>query len=262
MDLFFYENKHEISADYFTVEENRDFSFPMHMHRCFELIYVLEGSLEVHIERETYRVSTGEIILIKPNRIHDLRTTDTSRHKLCIFSPELIAAVSGKLMKYRLPSPVLREIPDLYRELFLRVDEGATTAGIKGFLYCLCDLYCKELDLTAEDASSRNDHLVRNVFLYVENNMHLPCTLEGVAGALGYSASYLSRTFCAAVGIPFKAYVRKIKINFGCYLLENTDEHVTDIVSRCGYTSVATFNHNFKEQMSCSPTEYRRSKRR
>lgn len=262
MDPFFYENKHEIGADYFKVEQGRDFSFPMHMHRCYELIYVLEGSMEVRIERETYPVSAGEMILIKPNRMHDLRTSKASRHKLCIFSPELIAAVSGKLTKYRLPSPVLREIPNPHRELFLRVAEDATTAEIKGVLYCLSDLYCRTLDITDEDVSSGNDHLMRNVFLYIENNMHLSCTLEGVAGALGYSASYLSRAFKAAVGISFKSYVRKIKINYACYLLENTEEHITDVVSRCGYASVVTFNHCFKEQVGCSPTEYRRSKRR
>lgn len=35
MNSAFYELKHEISADYFTVERNSNFSFPLHMHRCY-----------------------------------------------------------------------------------------------------------------------------------------------------------------------------------------------------------------------------------
>ena len=83
-------------------------------------------------------------------------------------------------------------------------------------------------------------------------------SLTAIAEALGYSDSYLSRVFGEAVGIPLSAYVRQVKINRACYLLKNTRKSVTDIVSQCGYTSVATFNHNFHELVGCSPTVYRK----
>ena len=61
--------------------------------------------------------------------------------------------------------------------------------------------------------------------------------------------------------MSYTAYVRQVKINRACYLLKNTGVSVTDIVNQCGYVSVATFNHNFKELIGCSPTEYRKKKR-
>ena len=61
--------------------------------------------------------------------------------------------------------------------------------------------------------------------------------------------------------MPFTAYVRHVKINRACYLLKNTNAGVTDIVTQCGFLSVATFNHSFKELTGCSPTEYRRKNR-
>lgn len=261
MNSFFYECKHEISADYFTVEQNRNFSFPMHMHRCYEIILVLEGAMKIRIEMEEYSVGAGDLILIKPNRMHDLRTEGYSRHKLCIFSPELIAAISGRLTKYTLSSPIIRDLSEPYRALFSEISEEATLSGIKGVLYCLCDLYYRQLDLSLEDTASRNNHLIRNVLQYVENNMNQPCTLESVAENVGYSVSYLSRIFCATVGMPYKNYVRSVKINHACYLLENTEESITHIVSQCGFISVATFNHNFKDITGYSPTEYRRKHR-
>lgn len=48
MNSAFYELKHEISADYFTVERNSNFSFPLHMHRCYEIILLIEGSNDDH----------------------------------------------------------------------------------------------------------------------------------------------------------------------------------------------------------------------
>ena len=79
MKEFFYELKHEISADYFTVEEGECLSFPMHMHRCYEIILVREGAMRVKLERDEYVVEAGDMLLIKPNRVHSLETAGRSR---------------------------------------------------------------------------------------------------------------------------------------------------------------------------------------
>ena len=70
----FYEIKHGVGADYFTVERNRDFSFPLHMHRCYEAVLLLEGEMKVWIEKEEHSLRAGDMILIKPNRVHSFET--------------------------------------------------------------------------------------------------------------------------------------------------------------------------------------------
>ena len=156
---------------------------------------------------------------------------------------------------------MVRNAPRLYRDLFESIDESASVGGIKGFLYCVSDLFCKQLDLSREEVLSGKDHLIRDMLRYVEKNMNAPCSLASTAAALGYSEAYLSRVFGDTVGMSYTAYVRQVKINRACYLLKNTGVSVTDIVNQCGYVSVATFNHNFKELIGCSPTEYRKKKR-
>ena len=83
MKEFFYELKHDIGADYFTVEEAESFSFPMHMHRCYEIILLGEGSMHVRIEKSEYVLGAGDMVLIKPNRVHSIESSSDSRHKLC-----------------------------------------------------------------------------------------------------------------------------------------------------------------------------------
>jgi AraC-like DNA-binding protein len=261
MKDFFYESHRDIGADYFTAERGQDLSFPLHMHRCFEIILVLEGSMRVRVEQENFALRAGDMILIKPNRVHSLETIQNSRHKLCIFSSELIAAIASPLKRHPLTSPILRDVPRLYRELFESIEESASIGGIKGFLYSICDLFCKQLDLSREEVLSGKDHLIRDMLRYAEKNMNAPCTLAATAAALGYSESYLSRSFGDTVGMSYTAYVRQVKINHACYLLKNTGLSVTDIVNQCGFSSVATFNHSFKELTGCSPTEYRKKNR-
>ena len=59
-----------------------DFEFRMdkiqntHFHQNPEIIYVLEGSVEVEVEFEKYELGKGEILLINANKRHALRETD------------------------------------------------------------------------------------------------------------------------------------------------------------------------------------------
>ena len=123
---FFYELKHDVGAEYFTVEQGTDLSYPPHMHRCYEIILLHEGAMRVRIEQEAYEMEAGDMILIKPNRVHSLETDETSRHKLCIFSPELIAAVASPLKQHPLTSPVVRNASRPYRDLFEGIEETAS----------------------------------------------------------------------------------------------------------------------------------------
>ncbi len=257
MNSAFYELKHEISADYFTVEQNRDFSFPLHMHRCYEIILLLEGRMKITLEKQEYVIEAGDMILIKPNYIHGLKTDGTSRHILCIFSPELIAAISEPLERYHLTSPIIRNVPALYRTLFENMREDASIGGIKGFLYTVSNRFYAQLDMTAEDPNGKGKHLLREVFRYVEKNMRGSCSMQELSGELGYSPSYLSRFFYTRVGMPYSDYVRNIKISHACYLLRNTRDSVSEIALQCGYVSSTSFNRNFKQMTGQSPTEYR-----
>ncbi len=262
MNKFFYELKHEIGADYFTLERNRDFSFPLHMHRCYEIILQLEGAMKVRIEKEEYTIAAGDMIFVKPNFIHSLETEGAGRHVLCIFAPELIAAISEDLVRYRLLSPVIKNVPRLYRELFEQMREDDSIGRIKGFLYSVSSLFCEQLDFSTEDPYAHGKHLLRDIFRYVDHNMASSCSIPDVGEALGYSPSYLSRFFYTNVGMPYSDYVRNIKISHACYLLRNTRESMASVATRCGYVSSSSFNRNFKQMTGCSPTEYRQKNHR
>ena len=257
MNNAFYELKHEIGAEYFIVERNHDFSFPLHMHRCFEIILLLEGEMTVNIEKTDYILNAGDMIFVKPNFIHSLKTDEKSRHVLCIFSPELIAAISDRLIQYRLTSPVVKNVPRLYLELFENASESMNIGGIKGFLYTICDLFYDQLDFSCEDKATKGRHLLQKILLYVDENMAQSCSIQDLAQKLDYSPSYLSRFFYTNVGMPYSDYVRNIKISHACYLLRNTHQTVMEIATQCGYCSISSFNRNFKQMTSDSPTEYR-----
>ena len=174
-----------------------------------------------------------------------------------MFSGDLIAAISDPLSRYRLPSPVIRAVPDLYRDVFLHLREHRDIPTVKGFLYLLCGVFYRELDTSAEESYGGDSSLLYDMFRFIEQNVDKACTLRDMAEALKYNESYLSRLFLKCVGIPYSEYVRNIKANHACYLLRNTDESMYSIAKKCGYTTQSSFTRSFRQIIGMVPMEYR-----
>ena len=96
MNMVFYEIEHGISANHFFYERNTDHSFPLHMHRSYEMVLVLQGEMNMQIDKETYHLREKDLILVKPHRIHSYETEAGKSNEtlLCVFSGDLIAAIS------------------------------------------------------------------------------------------------------------------------------------------------------------------------
>ena len=259
MDIIFYELEHGVGSNHFLFERNTDHSFPLHMHRCYEMVLLLDGEMSMQIDKEEYVLHAGDLILVKPNRVHSYKTAEGNRSTclLCVFSGDLISAIHEPLTKYRLNRIVLHDIPALYRDLFSSIPENSDIATVKGFLYLFCALFYRELNDEAEDVFGEASDLLQNMLAYIENHVDKACTLHELSKELKYNESYLSRIFVNNVGISFSEYARSIKINNACYLLRNTNSSVYDISLKCGYATQSSFNRSFKQHIGMSPNEYR-----
>jgi YesN/AraC family two-component response regulator len=56
------------------------------------------------------------------------------------------------------------------------------------------------------------------------------CTLAALAAAIKYDMTYLSKFFVRNVGISFTEYVHQIRTSHACYLLQNTDKTILQIM--------------------------------
>ena len=92
----FYEFKHLGSPDYLKIEKGTNFSFPAHLHQCFEVVVIRSGKMTIKVDQKTFTLREKEALLIFPNQIHALESTE-SEHILCIFSPRLVQAYAAKV---------------------------------------------------------------------------------------------------------------------------------------------------------------------
>lgn len=78
---------------------------------------------------------------------------------------------------------------------------------------------------------------------------------------LGLSQRRVVEVFKTAYGMTPKAYMDDLKLKEAKRLLIETDDRVIDIAASVGFGSLATFNRFFKEQVGCSPFQYRKPHR-
>ena len=50
----FYQFNHLGSPDYLKVEYGENFSFPLHLHHCFEFVAVLSGEMQITVDKNEY----------------------------------------------------------------------------------------------------------------------------------------------------------------------------------------------------------------
>lgn len=82
-------------------------------------------------------------------------------------------------------------------------------------------------------------------------------TLEKVAGALYLSRSHLSRVFSRVTGQTFSQYLREVRLQQACRLLQTTDMTNEQIVFACGLKDLPSFYRLFRRERGATPYRYR-----
>ncbi len=249
----FYQFHHLGSPDYLKVEKGIDFSFPPHLHQCFEIIMILDGTMDVTVDGKGYTLSAGQATMIFPNQIHAMRS-ERCRHLLVIFSPRLVQAYASRLVD-RVPEDHAFW-PDGYLMDGVSKLQEAGKETRKGILYALCGQFDAGARYRERGADTKN--LLYRMFYYVEQRYAEECTLGAMAEELGYDYSYLSRYFKKAVGISFNEYVNHYRLSQSCYLMDNSDRPILQCAMESGFASIRSFNRNFKEQFGITPVQYRK----
>ena len=249
----FYQRQHSGLSEYFCKEYGENFSFPEHIHQSFEFITILSGEMRVTVDGKQYQLTSGESILIFPHQIHSL-VSNNSKHLLCIFSPEIVRAFSSKLTK-KIPENN-KFTPD--KHIVDAVDKltcDSTQIQKKGTLYSVC----AEFDASATYQSKTSDdrNLLFMIFEFVEMNFNKDCSLAELSKKTTFSYSYLSRYFKNSVGMSFNYFVNQCRINNACYILDNSDCSILQCSLDSGYTSLRSFNRNFKAFTGTTPQKYR-----
>jgi transcriptional regulator GlxA family with amidase domain len=102
------------------------------------------------------------------------------------------------------------------------------------------------------------DVRIRQAAHFIEQRLDDPPTVAAIARYVGVSSRQLDRIFDAELGIGPAAFQRRLRLDYGRWLLENSRRKVTEIAIDAGFADSAHFSRDFKQTFGYPPTRHRR----
>ncbi|WP_449241075.1 helix-turn-helix transcriptional regulator [Desulfoscipio gibsoniae] len=94
---------------------------------------------------------------------------------------------------------------------------------------------------------------------WVENHLTEDPTLKDMSSYVGYSPFYCSAKFREYMGMTYKQFLAQRRLTAAANDLRSTDDKITDIAFRYGYSSSESLTKAFGAMFKCSPRQYRKA---
>jgi AraC-like DNA-binding protein len=255
--MFFYQSDNSKLGINNDIRVFRNFNFIPHIHRDFELTYVLEGEIHITVENKVYQVKENQMALIFSNQIHAYSTPNSSKVLIHVFSADnirtFIRSIHGKIGE----TPVFscdEVIRDFYYKCLIEKNIQSNLA-IKSYLYIICDQYLASTKLV--EHKNANADILHQMLDYIASHFREDITLNSIAHELGYEPHYLSRIFGNSTGINLRNYINQYRVDYAKFILSESDEPITDIAFSCGFGTIRNFNRVFLKHVGVTPFQFR-----
>lgn len=148
-------------------------------------------------------------------------------------------------------------IHNLSSKIFTWIESSSTIAEVKKIDEDIIKEYSK-LCLFHNEKYNTYSLNIKNALLFIDINKDKPISLSEVADFISLNPDYLSRLFKKEVGINFKDYIQKIKVDLAINYLKNTNLKISEIAFKLDYCNVENFSKIFKKYQNITPAEYRK----
>ena len=250
-----------------------------HMHREFEMILVLSGTLRIACLNEQMEIPEGEMVILNPWQTHEFSTQDDSC--TCLFLqilPEVFrdyfpAASRLRFENVRISQMAPPEVQEQLRDLMFQLGNAYfSMEPLYEFVSMRRILLLFELLLRRtkwEILSSeeiQHDTIVQQrlerVMQFVQENYRKKIFLKQVAEREHLSESYMTHFVQEHLNMSFQAYMALTRFAHARQLLENTDLPIVEICHECGFSDRRYLNKICLQQTGMLPKEYRKAQAR
>jgi AraC-like DNA-binding protein len=249
-----------------------------HLHKKYEIYYLMKGTRRYFIEDSAYRVNAGDIVLVDKDEIHKTGPIGREPHSRFVlnFNPEYLSGVWGAEAAARLLSVFHSGIkvfaPPIKAQGFFESAlqnlyelSGVSTPEsdmLRKSLLTLILLRIKEsVDslLTAHaEPQKLTNKTVDRVMTYLAENYREQLSLKGIASKFYISPYYLSHLFKKFTSLSLVEYINSLRIREAKKYLETTTLKISEISEKTGFSTSAHFSRMFKQATGFAPNRYRK----
>lgn len=235
--------------------------YDQHCHSRYELIFVLEGSIQLNIEGEHFLLEENSGVIIAPLKYHIVTGNNDAYHRLILafdqdFVPLQIRQpffdsirdysvfsseqVSERFRKY---AAVLERTNSIYAPLL----DAILTEAVYGLAL--------DNPAHAEKTDSKRTDKLKRIISFIDNNLDKDILLKDVANCIYMSESAVCHLFKDEMSVSLKQYILQKKMTYAKNLL-NHGMSPSEVATACGYKNYASFYKMFLKIMGKSPAKF------
>lgn len=226
---------------------------------CHVLILVLEGTLHITSNGVQHQVQPGEYILLPAGEEH--AGHQASRGRLCYLWVHLRGcsfAQGDGACAFPETGGLADAAPVTKR--FMQVMEMSLEEP--PYPQAMMDYAASLLVMELAHACAQGQGLpvgtaARATMGWIRRNYQQPFTVQQLAQAVGYQASYLSACFRKSTGMTIVQYTNGLRLRMAKALLSNGGISIKEAAFSCGFPDEKYFMRLFKQQEGVTPTQFR-----
>lgn len=252
-------------------------SYPAHWHTALEIIMPIENSYKVVMNKITYSLNVGDILIIPPGELHQLFAPPTGLRMILLFESSLISNLKGfssilpvitqpRLISmensseiYEKEHALILNIIDEYKSNTPLHEAAIYSMVIQMFV--LIGRNHMEVDslFPAVSANKQKEYIEKfnKIFDFIDNNYTECLSLDTVSNVAGFSKFHFSRLFKQFTDMSFYDYLNQRRVKAAESLLLDPNLSITVVALQSGFSSISTFNRVFKCFKKCTPSEFK-----
>ena len=249
--------------------------FDFHLHDDYEIFILLSGDVRYFIEKTSYELVPGDVLLIRPGEIHKAAFTSNETYEriVCNFSGDIFNLLSEEghvLSKCYTERPhgeknKLMSNDDEKNELLASFEKMVMLKTYpqlwnpQMLLAVFIETMVKINRIFADESRSSPTHLqhrkLKPILDYIDSNLNKDLSLKTLQKKFFISGSYLCQIFKQTTGSTLHEYIVYKRISRAKQYLKN-GESASNAAYKSGYSDYSNYVRAFRKVTGYSPREY------
>lgn len=248
----------------------------LHSQPSWELTYIMAGEGQRTIGDTTEPFHAGEIVLILPEMPHKWVFNNQKTHSdgkieniTITFPTTLLERLSGTMPELKVSLESLTKLPGSVifeagtaATLRQRLEQMQNVSTARRLIFLLDILTLigetRELRIVGHFVTTNKaEEKLKEIKIFISCNFKKQLTLETVSGHVGMNRSAFCSFFKKQTGLTFTQYLKDYRLQIAVYLLQRTEQSISEVCYESGFSDVPYFNRSFKWKYGISPGTYR-----
>ena len=236
-----------------------------HWHNSIEVLYTNESSSQVVVNGIRHSLRPHELFIINSQHVHCYPEVSPSFTGCAMqieyqFAKDVLPDLDEVVFEIAPASqgyvlPIFQEVVKLYLENE-RANADVIIALLRALLLSLMKR-CATYRTYEVRKAVRDNQILLQVLSYLDACYTDEVNIGSIAERCSISYAYLARIFKDNLGMSAKQYLTNRRYERGRFLLETTDDSVTDIALASGFPSASAFIREFKRRTGSTPEAFR-----